>query len=110
MGASLAGGAEYGASRGSSQAAASAGLSRPEARPSTRTKADPGGSRSPGELERLLRVPRERIRVVGCWDLRRHRFVVGPQRDHEAVMLVDAWLRPRLQGSYRTPGFGEPQS
>ena len=35
---------------------------------------------------------------------RRHGFVVGPQRDHEAVMLVDARLHPRLERSHRALG------
>ena len=39
---------------------------------------------------------------------RRRGFVVGPQRDHEAVTLVDAWLDSRLESSHRAPGFGEP--
>ena len=53
--------------------------------------------------------PLERIRVVGRRDLsRRHRFVVGPQRDHEAVTLVDARLHSRLERSHGALGFGEP--
>ena len=36
------------------------------------------------------------------------RFVVGPQRDHEAVTLVDARLHSRLKRSHRALGFGEP--
>jgi hypothetical protein len=47
---------------------------------------------------------------AGGWDLRRHRLVVGPQRDLEAVPLVAAWLHPRLQGRDRSPGSGEPPS
>jgi hypothetical protein len=54
---------------------------------------------------------RERIGVVGWWDLSTgHGFVVGPQRDHEAITFIDAWLHPRLKGSHRRPGFGEPLS
>lgn len=36
------------------------------------------------------------------------RFVVGPQRDHEGVTLVDAWFHSRLKGSHRALGLGEP--
>ena len=55
--------------------------------------------------------PPERIGVVGRWDLSmRRRFVVGPQRDYEAIALVDAWLDSRLKSSHRAPGFGEPSS
>jgi hypothetical protein len=50
------------------------------------------------------------MREVGCWDLRRHGFVVGPQRDLEAVTLVAAWLHSLLQSSHGAPGFGEPLS
>ena len=35
-------------------------------------------------------------------------FVVGPQRDHEAVMFVDARLHSRLQRGHRALGLGEP--
>jgi hypothetical protein len=35
---------------------------------------------------------------------------VGPQRDHEAITLVDARLHPRLKTSHRAPGFREPLS
>jgi hypothetical protein len=38
------------------------------------------------------------------------RFIVGPQRDDEAVTLVDAWLHSRLQGRHRTLVVGEPLS
>ena len=55
--------------------------------------------------------PLERVGVVGWWDIsRRHRLVVGPQRDREAVTLVDARLHPRLERSHRALGFGEPLS
>ena len=53
--------------------------------------------------------PLERVRVVGWRDLSRwHRFVVGPQRDHEAVTHVDARLHSRLKRSHRALGFREP--
>ena len=53
----------------------------------------------------------ERIRVVGWRDLGRcTRFVVGPQRDHEAVTLVDPRLYSWLKSTHRRPGFGEPLS
>ena len=35
-------------------------------------------------------------------------FVVGPQRDREAIALVDARIHPRLKSSHRAPGSGEP--
>ena len=55
--------------------------------------------------------PLERVRVVGWRDLsRRHRFVVGPQGDHEAVTHVDARLDSRLKRSHRALGFREPLS
>ena len=51
----------------------------------------------------------ERIRIVGWWDRASHRgFVVGPQRDGEAITLIDARLRSWLQTSYRASEFGEP--
>jgi hypothetical protein len=53
--------------------------------------------------------PLERIRVVGWRDLfRRYRFVVGPQRDYEAVKLVNARLHSRLKDADGALGFGEP--
>lgn len=49
--------------------------------------------------------------VVGWWDLPSgHGFVVGPQREHEAVALMDAWLHSRVESRHRAPGFGEPLS
>ena len=55
--------------------------------------------------------PRERIGVVGWRDVARCRgFVVGPQRDHEAVTLIDARLHPRVESGHRAPGLGEPLS
>jgi SAM-dependent methyltransferase len=53
--------------------------------------------------------PLERIRVASCRNFRRHRFVVGPQRDLESVTLVAAWRHPRLQSRYRAAGCGETQ-
>ena len=51
----------------------------------------------------------ERIRVHGWGDLPGcHRFVVSPQRDGEAITLIDARLRPGVQSSHRALGFGEP--
>src|SRR5262249_7238712 len=38
----------------------------------------------------------------------RHGLVIGPQRDHEAVALVNAWPYTRLQGSHRAPDLSEP--
>ena len=37
-------------------------------------------------------------------------FVVGPQRDHKAITLVDAWRHSRLKSRHRAPGFREPLS
>ena len=55
--------------------------------------------------------PLERLRVLGWRDVsRRHRLVVGPQRDHEAVTHVDARLHPRLERGHWAIGFGEPPS
>ena len=54
--------------------------------------------------------PLERDRVVGWRDPPRRRFVVAPQRDHEAITLVDAGLHPRLKSRHRAPGFREPLS
>ena len=52
--------------------------------------------------------PLERTGVVGWRGLRGpHRFVVGPQRDGEAVTLVDAWLHPGLKRGRRAPGLGQ---
>ncbi len=63
------------------------------------------------ELPHAGMEPLERIGVAGWGDLsRRHRFVVGPQRDHEAVTLVDAGLHSRLKSSHRALGSGEPLS
>ena len=42
--------------------------------------------------------------------MRGRRFVVGPQCDHEAVTLIDAWLDSRLKNSHRASGFGQPLS
>jgi hypothetical protein len=55
--------------------------------------------------------PLERVCVLGWRDLsRRHTFVVGPQRDHEAVTHVDARLHSRLKRSQRALGFRESLS
>ena len=55
--------------------------------------------------------PLERIRVVGGCDLpRRHGWVVGPQRDDEAVTLVGARRRSTLKSSHRALRLGEPLS
>jgi hypothetical protein len=40
----------------------------------------------------------------------RHRFVVRPHVDHEAVMHVDAWLDPRFEHSYSAVGLRKPSS
>jgi hypothetical protein len=51
----------------------------------------------------------QRVRVVRWRKLsRRHRFVVGPYVDHEAVTHVDAWLHSRIKYGYRTVGLREP--
>jgi hypothetical protein len=53
----------------------------------------------------------ERVRILGWPDVsRRHRLVVGPQRDREAVTHVDARFRPRVKLGHRAIGFGEPPS
>ena len=53
----------------------------------------------------------ERVCVLGWRDLsRRHRFVVGPQRDHEAVMHVDLRLHSRVECGDRALGLREPPS
>ena len=50
----------------------------------------------------------KRIRVVGWRNLPRClRVVVGPQRDDEAITLINARLYSGVQSSYRAPGFGE---
>ena len=36
--------------------------------------------------------------------------MVGPQRDHEAITLIDTWVHSRLESSHRAPGLGEPLS
>ena len=63
------------------------------------------------ELPHACMQPFEPIGVVGrrkrgmC-----HRFVESPQRDHEAVTLVDARLHSWLKSSHRALGLGEPLS
>ena len=37
-------------------------------------------------------------------------MVVGPQRDHEAITLIDAWVHSGLKCGDRAPGIGEPLS
>jgi hypothetical protein len=32
---------------------------------------------------------------------------MGPQRDHEAITLIDAWLHSTLKSSHRTSGIEE---
>jgi hypothetical protein len=55
--------------------------------------------------------PLECARVVGWRDVSgRRRFVVGPQRDHEAVTLIGARRHSRIEGGDRALGFGEPLS
>src|SRR5436305_46651 len=53
----------------------------------------------------------ERECVVGGREVsRRNRLVVRPQRDLEAVALVDAWLHARLERCNRTVDLSEPLS
>jgi hypothetical protein len=53
--------------------------------------------------------PLERVRVLGRRGLSsRHRFVVGPERDREAVTHVDAWLHSWLKGNGGASGCCEP--
>jgi hypothetical protein len=55
--------------------------------------------------------PLERSGIVGWFRLSRGSgFVVGPQRDHEAITPIGAWLHSRLESSHRAPGFSEPLS
>ena len=54
-------------------------------------------------------VPLECLRVLGWRDVsRRHRLVVRPQRDREAVTHVDTGLHPRFERFHRAAGFGKP--
>ena len=54
-------------------------------------------------------VPLECLRILGWRDVsRRHRLVVGPQRDREAVTHVDARLHPRFERFHRAARFGKP--
>ena len=63
------------------------------------------------ELPHARMQPLERLRVVGWRHLsRRHRWVVGPQSDDEAVTLVGARLGSWLKSSHRAIGLGEPSS
>ena len=67
--------------------------------------------RSHVDLPHAGMQPLERLRILGWRDVsRRHRLVVGPQRDREAVTHVDARLHARLKLSHRAIGFGEPPS
>ena len=53
--------------------------------------------------------PFERVGEVGRSDRSGRRgFVVGPQRDHEAVTLVDARLHAGIESGHRAAGCGEP--
>jgi hypothetical protein len=55
--------------------------------------------------------PLERVGVFGWSNLsRRHRFVMGPERDREAIACVNPRLDSGLESSDRTPRFGEPLS
>jgi hypothetical protein len=55
--------------------------------------------------------PLERLRILGWRDVsRRHRLVVGPQGDREAVTHVDAGLHPRLELGHWAIGVSEPPS
>ena len=50
--------------------------------------------------------PLERARVLVRRDVvRRHSVVVGPQRDGEVVLLVDARLDPRIERRQRCAGL-----
>jgi hypothetical protein len=63
------------------------------------------------DLAKARMQPRERVRILGRSDLGgRQGFVVGPQRDGEAVANMDIRLHPRLKHSHRAPGFGETAS
>ena len=66
-----------------------------------------------GQIDRShpLMQPLERMRVLARRDLsRRHRLVVGPQRDREAVAHIDTRLHPRIKLGHGAIGFGEPPS
>ena len=63
------------------------------------------------ELAHAGMQPPKRIGVVGRWDRSRcHGLVVGPQRDHKAITLIDPWRHSRLKSRHRAPGFREPLS
>src|ERR1700685_912446 len=65
--------------------------------------------RSDLELPHARMQPLEGIHVVGWRNFSWYqRCVVGPQRDHEAVTLVEARLPPRLKSTHRALGLGEP--
>ena len=62
--------------------------------------------RSQIDLPHAGMQPLERLRILGWRDVsRRHRLVVGPQRDREAVTHVDARLHPRLKLCHRAIAF-----
>jgi hypothetical protein len=53
--------------------------------------------------------PLERVRVLGRRGLpSRHRLVVGPERDREAVTHVDTWLHSWIKGNGWASGRCEP--
>jgi hypothetical protein len=54
--------------------------------------------------------PLESSGVAGWRDLSRCCGFVGPQGDHEAITLIDAWLHSRLKSGHRATRFGEPLS
>lgn len=52
--------------------------------------------------------PEECLRIPGRRKVRRgSRLVVSPQCDDETILLVDAWLHPRLKRTHRSIGLGE---
>jgi hypothetical protein len=56
-------------------------------------------------------VPLKCLRILGWRDiLRRHRLVVGPQCDREAVTHVDARLYPRFRLCHRAARLSESPS
>ena len=63
------------------------------------------------DLAHAAMQPLERVCVLGWRDFsRRHKFVVGPQRDYEAVTHVDARLHSRLKRSDGALGFRQSLS
>src|ERR1700760_1256242 len=60
------------------------------------------------ELAHARVQPLEGAGVVGGWALSRCRwFVVGPERDHEAVTLIDPRVHAGLESRHRAAGRGE---